>query len=157
MRKCGVDFKGGGGHRLSNVSTTILVCDKRHVKSTLSAPRHPSKHTNTRDKSTDAHLRCRPSLHRLLHYRIIISRYKKLSFCPSREFGSRMLAEQQLSTRDVAADAAEEAALMNYIVALIPMAYVHADSSGLELDCLGTCSNVLQHKRLGAKDVARKL
>ena len=112
---------------------------------------------SARDNSTYAHLRFRPDLHRFLHHSVIISRYEKLPFCPRREIWARMHVQQQLRARDVAADAAEEAALMNNVVALIPMSYVHADSSGLEFDCIGTRCNVLQYKRLGAKDVARKL
>jgi hypothetical protein len=38
-----------------------------------------------------------------------------------------MLAQQQLCASDITADAAKVAALVHYVIALVPVAYVHAN------------------------------
>ena len=68
-----------------------------------------------------------------------------------------MLAQKQVSARDVAADAAEVAALMHHIVAFVPVAYMQADRGSFEFDFSRTRCNVPQDKRFRPKYVSREL
>ncbi len=68
-----------------------------------------------------------------------------------------MLAKEQLSARDVAADAAKVAGLMHNIVTFVPMAYMQADRGSFKFDFPRSRCNVPQDKRFRPKYVSREL